>query len=747
MKYYEDPILGKGRAADVTGGTGGGTEYIGGFAIGIYGETISRLRYMPIESVTGNSVTLQAGHAYKAYATSTAITLNTETIPANQFGLEGHIEIYVAGTGYVVTGSNVVLANALEPDAVNNCTVRFHDGIAIISVEDHVAGYIVVNGATSGDGSLYYGISTSTNDYVAFDASLNGTVIPLAGAVAEGEKHIVGNGYTETMLTGAVDCGTSAVISGGSTTYVPYKFTVANLALSNVQVTGGVMTLGDAYIPSGSTVAVSGGGLAVEKVTGNGGVIDLGGTFISAQSEPNISGAIISNGLRGGEYGGALYVGSFRSATMNGATFVGNSAAGGGAIGVRYNDATANIVSCLITGNTAYTGGGIGLQYNNATAIITGSTITGNRCAQFDDGGGGIVVKGQGTETCELTDCIVSGNTNGLGAPDDIANKNILKIKGGCTIGHIKTLAGTASFSGSNTVDLISGGTGSVVFSSGAILDLTGNTNTTPIIAPGGGITFAPGGATILTGGTAGVVDAQYTLGGMTIPQIGNTNVVNLSSSNVVISSGGTAYASGCVFSGGSTLNRGIQVSVVSGGRFVASGCSFTSARVGTARNGAVSIRDGGSVLDLTDCIFSANKTAADGYAAFATSQGNPSANFTRCTFVDNESNNVIGISGTAVVTFTDCNFGEGQNTYTIASVAYVGSNKILAAVTGNTTGSVTFSSGAIVDLTGNTNATPIAPGGGVIVDGGCQVITSGGTTVPLAAGTYTQINNDGTTE
>ena len=24
MKYYEDPILGKGRAADVTGGTGGG---------------------------------------------------------------------------------------------------------------------------------------------------------------------------------------------------------------------------------------------------------------------------------------------------------------------------------------------------------------------------------------------------------------------------------------------------------------------------------------------------------------------------------------------------------------------------------------------------------------------------------------------------------------------------------------------------------------------------------------------------
>ena len=43
MKYYEDPILGKGRAADVTGGTGGGggTTYIAGDGIAIAGSTIS----------------------------------------------------------------------------------------------------------------------------------------------------------------------------------------------------------------------------------------------------------------------------------------------------------------------------------------------------------------------------------------------------------------------------------------------------------------------------------------------------------------------------------------------------------------------------------------------------------------------------------------------------------------------------------------------------------------------------------
>ena len=242
-------------------GGGGGGGVVPGYRLSDDGTSLNFNPVQPIVNVAGGSVTLVPDTAYKMYATTGAVTINANPPASGYWGLESHIELFVGSTGYVVTGSNVVLANALEPDSVNNCTVRFHDGIAIIAVEDHVAGYIVVNGSTSGEGSLYYGITTSTNDYVAFDASLNGSVIPLAGAVAEGEKHLVGNGYTETTLTGAVNCGTS-------------KFTVANLSLQNVVVNGGVMTLGDAWIPSGSTVAVSGGGLAVEKVTGNGGVID-----------------------------------------------------------------------------------------------------------------------------------------------------------------------------------------------------------------------------------------------------------------------------------------------------------------------------------------------------------------------------------------------------------------------------------------------------------------------------------------
>ena len=327
MKYYEDPILGKGRAADVTGGTGGsGTAYIGGFAIGISGDTISRLRYMPIESVTGNSVTLQAGHAYKAYATSTAITLNTETVPEGQFGMEGHIEIYVAGTGYVVTGTNVVLANALEPDSVNNCTLRFHDGVAIIDVEDHVAGYIVVNGATSGDGSLYYGISTSTNDYVAFDASLNGTVIPLAGAVAEGEKHIVGNGRNDTFISGTVT-GTS-------------QTTFTNLTLSGSVVANGATEFSDGIYHVDTVTGSS-------KLTiGSGAIIDLTGNENETPIAPG-GGIVFGSNVK-------IYpsAGSASAVEISGGTFLQITNGGillGGAVGqneiANGNGATLDVTS------------------------------------------------------------------------------------------------------------------------------------------------------------------------------------------------------------------------------------------------------------------------------------------------------------------------------------------------------------------------------------------------------------------
>lgn len=455
MRYYEDPILGKGRAADVSGGTGS-ADYVGGARIAIGGETISFVNSATIQNVTGNSVTLEPDTAYKITATASAVTLNANVPAAGSWAYEGHAEIFVAGTGYIVTGANVVLANPLEPDAVNNCVLRFHDGTCIIDVEDHVYGYIVTSISGTTQGTLPYGITSATSNYIAFDATTNGSTIDLSGSTASAEKHLVGNGYTETTLTGAVDCGTS-------------KFTVANLGLQNVQITGGTMTLGDAYIPSGSTVAVSGGSMVIEKVTGNG-VIDLNKRYRVLD---------------------APYLPAY--ATISGCT----------------------ITNGVCTENAYTTIGGYGRVWDLDGVTITGNTATYGPAAYPSNPPYGKV---------KMKNCIISGNTGTVGK--DIFASSLIEINDGNKIGEIVvTTGGTVSFSGSNTIDRIARRSdsqgGPVIISSGAIVDLTGNTNPTPI-APGGGVIVDGGTCTVLVGSTVGVVESSVIIEGGTYATIKN---------------------------------------------------------------------------------------------------------------------------------------------------------------------------------------------------------------------------------
>lgn len=647
MRYYEDPILGKGRAADVSGGTGS-ADYVGGTRIAIAGETISFVNSADIINVTGSSVTLQPDTAYKIYATSQAITLNANPPAAGKWAYEGHAEIFVAGTGYVVTGTNVVLANALEPDSVNNCTVRFHDGLAIISVEDHVAGYIVVNGATSGDGSLYYGISTSTSDYVAFDASLNSTTIPLAGATAEGEKHVVGNGYANTILTGAVNCGTS-------------KFTVANLALSDVQILGGTMTLGDAYIPSGSTVSVSGGGLAVEKVTGagSGSVIDLGGTYVN-----------ISSGT---------------TASASGCTFTGGAHSGGDTGGAFSVGGRLTLSSAVVYGNKAVYGGGV-------------------YCSN------GVV---------DLVNTAVSGNTGTYAADISIQNGGAVNVSGG-TIGKVGFLNGANQLfvSGSVSVTQVSAygtnASGTVTISSGAILDLTGNTNATPI-APGGGITFEEGGATVLY--SSGAVSGSYMMDNVMLPagaKLTNTAVVDLNGKHIAQAK--DCIISGAIISGGANTDYGGGLNLWSNGTATISNTTFTGNSANFLGN-AVAVNSS-NVLSATNCVFSGNTGVASRGAVGLVR--NASVFLSGCTF-DNEE----------IVTYTP----SGENAFVYLS----GNNTIYRIRKESTSGGilVTISSGASINLTGYISS---------YINGSIQVV--GGTCtvngVTVEPGTYTSIVSSG---
>jgi hypothetical protein len=613
-------------------------------------------------------------------ATTSSVTLDSYAVPSGNWGQEAHAEIFVANTGNIHTTSNVVLATPLEPDAVNNCTVRFHDGRAIISVEDHVAGHVVTSGG-SGTNSLKYWLETAntsdaTTQYISVDASLDHTTLDFASAAVNGEKHLVGNGYEVTVVSGSVDCGTN-------------KFTVSNLGLQNAVITGGTLTLGDTYIPSGSTVAVSGGGLAVEKVTGAGSdsVIDLGATRITVpiNAITRASGCTITNGLGSGgtAQGGAFRV-SRGSLYLDNTSIIGNSS-GDAAGGVYITYGTVNMSNSVISGNVA------------AAAFL----------------GNDVRVDADGT----------------------------VYVNGGCSINQtVLSSDGMVVFSGSNTVGYIAarGETnyGSVALTSGAVLDLTGNTNTTPI-APGGAITFESGGATVLydhdSNGSAMASSASYMMDNVTLPEganLTNTAVVDLGRTHIIVSSGNTAHASGCAITGGSAADGGAFYLVNSGSAYLEN-CTISGNSTTGTYAGTIQIANG--FLTLSSSIISGNEVTSNSIFIYGGT----------CTISDSiVDDNIYPGNGNIYLA--------GSNS--ISSLAGGGTNANITIKEGatvslgaamyqtNSSARTTISSGAVIDLTGNPYSPTVGGQGGLVTfaPGGATVYPSAGQASAYVIGAMT---------
>lgn len=724
-----------------------------GFWIEIDDDWISVERYHTIHGpYSSGSVTLQAGEAYKILATNSAITLNKENTPNNTWGIEGHAEIFVANAGYIHTGSNVVLADALVPDSVNNCTVRFHDGYAIISVEDHIAGHVVTVNAPSGTNTLNYWLglantSEASTQYISVDASLNGQILNLNSAVTNGEKHVVGNGYTETIVSGGINCTS--------------KTTFSNLGMNGVVVSSGTLTMGDVYIPNGATVSVSGGGLAVEKVNGNGGVIDLGGTEIrpSASTRMSASGCTFMSGYhnpRGGAFEFFNAAGSFYNCT-----FTQNSAQYyGGAVHVELYQGTfasCYMSSCEIMLCSAY--------YAGALSVTNGSTFAVLESCYIHDNGGIYALQVREGADMHLSGCRVYNNT---GTDVGVEKGNIL-VSGG-TIGTIALVSSTdsATIEGAARINSV-GGSGSVTISSGASINLTSSIN------PGGGVTFEQGGATIIPGGSSAIA---YTLGGLTVPKIGNTNVIGLSSTYAYVSSNTSAVASNAIFSGGyasnvnggavvmgasasfsafdcvfdknSGYNAGGMIAPGEGCTLVLSGCTVTD---NFAYNGGGVFLFSGASGEFVSCTMSGNK----GYTAGALHvNAGASVSLSGCTITGNIASSAFGggLNAYGNANISACTIsGNSQGDIRIASntvlikdstvgliatsggtVTFEGTNTLASA--GGGTGTVIISGGASITLTSS-----IAPGGGItVLEGGC--IVNGN---DITASSYTLIDSTGT--
>ena len=689
-----------------------------------------------IDMGTSPAVTVAAGLSYKLNATTGTHTLTVDTCPEGYDGRDAIIRIRLGGNGIVQAVAPLQLGGALVPYAINNCVVRFRDGEAVLLVEDTLAGYVVTVTSGTDSGSLAYGLASTGIPYIAFSTSTDGQVVDMGNAVTANEEvTVVGNGYTNTTITGNITCTNKTI--------------VANLGLQDVIVAGGTLTLGDAYIPSGSTVAVSGGGLAVERVSGNGGVIDLGGTNIWMPV----------NG----------------SAYVNHVIISGGSTAEGGAFSFYQGAAMFN--SCTFAQNNADSGGAIKNTFANIT--MTNNIVSGNNASQ----GGGIYARG-GTMT--FSNSVVSGNVASSYGKDIYATSNAVINLDGSTIGSAMLLsASVVNLTGSNVVGEITKRSdalyGTVTLTSGATLDLTGNTNATPI-APGGGITFEAGGATVKVGDST--ASSSYMMDNVALPagaKLTNTAVVDLGGGSAYCygSASGATIASGNLYvsSGGTadntTVNVGGSMYVSSGGTasltYVNSEGGMYVSNGGTADNttvydGYLEVYSGGTANSTTVNYDGTMNISAGGVADYATVDGGTvnvysggtadktTLNNFGCLYVsnggtaDNTTVNTggsmyVSIGGTATNTTVNnfgylyvSNGGTADNTTINWGHLYVSSGGTADNTTVNSGGYLWLQSG------GMANSTTISPKGYLFVSSGATVnettVNSGGSMRVYSGGT-----------
>ena len=614
-----------------------------GFRTEINGATVSQKRYFDIESlVSGGTITVSAGCAYRILAnTAAGVTLVSEPVANTQFGLEGHATIIMTNSSYLHLGSNVVLGQPLVTDAANNCTLRFHDGHCIIDVEDHDAAHTVTVATGKGTGSLYYFCSaTNTNNsdfpqYISFSDALDGTACTFNGVSVTGEKHLLGNGNNATIVTGTASLSTPLFMT--------------HLAVSGATITGGTVYANDVLIPAGATTVVSSPLIASNTLEINGTlktrIYPINGLSI------NGSGVILGDGRL------SLAINAGQVTTVNGVTLTGPASYNG--IIANYGNTT--LTNCLIsgcTGTAGYITAGGSLTLSNCI-LTSGSwtTATGYKGVVVTDGG-----------TLYVYDTTF---TDGL----SLYNGNAYFY------GTVKLPANNMP---SNKIS-----SGVLTLTSGSILDLTGNTNATPI-NPGGGVVFPEGGATVYP--SAGPASAMF-MDTMNVPAIGNANNVPLGGGRVT-GMWSSSYASNCIFSGGTAA----FVLGNSSMRLTLDQCRVVNnASAGTS--GGVWVTPGAEVT-VRSSVISGNSGHMD---VFLYGSGS----------ILNASDSIIGT--------LLCN-----NASAIAKLA--GSNHIsVISGYGAPNGSVVLSSGAILDLTGNTNATPVNPGAITFAPGGATVYPSAG--------------------
>ena len=166
-----------------------------------------------------SDLTVGAGLSYKIrYTNDSPHKITVDTIPADAYGWDAHIQMFIKGTSSIVFQKPLILMDALTPNAGHNLLVKFRNGDAYVYVEDTNAGYIVTEPSGTGAGTLNFGIVDPGTDYVIFAAGLDGTTVDASTAAFVGGStittlNILGNGTDATSITGDIGAASGMTIN------------------------------------------------------------------------------------------------------------------------------------------------------------------------------------------------------------------------------------------------------------------------------------------------------------------------------------------------------------------------------------------------------------------------------------------------------------------------------------------------------------------------------------------------------
>lgn len=441
------------------------------------GEIIDReadRMYTPLYDISASTVTLIPGYNYSATVNS-SLTLDAK-VQSGMLGAESVLSVNLVG-GSISTTGNVVLGDTFTQNAVNICSVKYVGEIAVVNVltaiaDPPVSGYVVSVTSGTASGSLYYGLSGSTETDIYFQRSLDNQICLLESAAPTATKHVIGNGAS-TYVTGSISPSASVTFS--------------NLSMVNVDVTGGSQTyLDNVIVPNGSTVTSE---------------FSSAGAKFYVLSGSTVSGAGVL------KFNPNIYIPRDDEVTISGLTIIGDYRpipnANGGTV-ILGDRAVLHLVDCIITGGTTYNGGGISLNGSGSRLFLTRCTITGNTASHE-----GKAIYCQYGQLMTLIDCCVGGNA---GDVTGISSISPVTISGGTIHEDVRVsgAAGSAILSGTVHIwGVTAASPASISISADSVIDVTGTPNSTVM---SGKIVVAAGGCTLITGATYGVPEATVSV-------------------------------------------------------------------------------------------------------------------------------------------------------------------------------------------------------------------------------------------